>query len=431
MTYKQALAYLFEQLPMFHRIGAAAYKADLGNTLALCNLLGNPEKDFRSIHIAGTNGKGSTSHFLASVLQEAGYKTALFTSPHLKDFRERIRINGRMISKSDVNAFVKNHHSEFNSIKPSFFEWTFALAAWYFAKEEVDIAVIETGMGGRLDSTNVVKPIISVITNIGLDHTQFLGSTLEEIATEKAGIIKPGIPVVIGETNPETAKVFNTFSKKLKTELTFADQQILLTESNYSRHFPPLLNVEFHSVGNGNMYKITSPLSGKYQVKNLATVLCTLEKLKQSNLDINKEFIISGIRKVVKNTGLMGRWQTISHHPLTIADIGHNPDGIREVLEQISLTPHDKLHFVIGVVNDKDVRTMLGQLPKDALYYYCKADIPRGLDAGELAKIAEGFLLQGKAYSSVKEALIAAQLSAGITDLVMVGGSAFVVAEVV
>lgn len=431
MTYNQTLAYLFEQLPMFHRIGAAAYKADLGNTIALCNILGNPEKDFRSIHIAGTNGKGSTSHFLASVLQEAGYKTALFTSPHLKDFRERIRINGRMISKREVTAFVKKHQYEFKDLQPSFFEWTFALASWYFAKEKADIAVIEAGMGGRLDSTNVINPIISVITNIGLDHTQFLGTSLAAIATEKAGIIKPGIPVAIGETNSETSKVFDSFSKKLKTEITYADQQMLLRKSNYSRHFPPLLNAEFHSVHTGNIYKLTSPLSGKYQVKNLATTLCTLEMLEQCKLEIKKKHISAGIRKVVKNTGLMGRWQTISRHPLTIADIGHNPDGIREVLDQIAITSHDKLHFVIGVVNDKDVRSMLGKLPKDATYYFCKADIPRGLDAGELALMAEGYALQGEKYSSVADALKAAQQAAGTNDLVIVGGSAFVVAEVV
>jgi len=431
MTYKQTLAYLFSQLPMFHRIGAAAYKADLGNTIELCNILGNPEKGFKCIHIAGTNGKGSTSHFLASVLQESGYKTGLFTSPHLKDFRERIRINGHMISKSDVTTFVDKHKSDFNSIQPSFFEWTFALAAWYFAKEKVDIAVFETGMGGRLDSTNVVTPIISVITNIGLDHTQFLGSTLADIATEKAGIIKPGIPVVIGETNPETAAVFNSFCEKLNAEIAYADQQIVLDQSHYTRHFPPLLNADFNSVHQANIYKLTSPLSGKYQVKNLATVLCTLEILQQSGMHFLKEKIASGIRRVIKNTGLMGRWQTISRHPLTIADIGHNPDGIREVLEQIELTPHDKLHFVLGVVNDKDVRSMLGRLPKDATYYYCKADIPRGLDAGELAKLAGELALKGNIYPSVADALKAAQQAAGTNDLVIVGGSAFVVAEVV
>jgi dihydrofolate synthase/folylpolyglutamate synthase len=430
MTYQQTLAYLFKQLPMFHRIGAAAYKADLSNTIALCKILGNPEKEFKSIHIAGTNGKGSTSHFLASVLQESGFKTGLFTSPHLKDFRERIRINGKMISKKDVTAFVEFHQNDFKDIQPSFFEWTFALAVWYFAKEKVDIAVMETGMGGRLDSTNVVKPIVSVITNIGLDHTQFLGNTLAEIAGEKAGIIKQGIPIVIGESHPETEYIFNEFALRLQSEITFADQQILLNQTLFTKHRPPLLAAKFYSSITGDAYKLVSPLSGKYQLKNLATVISTIEKLNEKGLNIQKKYINSGIRKVVKNTGLLGRWQTISHNPLTIADIGHNPDGINEVLEQIALTPHEKLHFVIGVVNDKDVRTMLSKLPKDASYYFCKADIPRGLDAGELAKLAEVFTIKGNAYTSVKEALNAATNFAEPNDLVMVGGSAFVVAEV-
>lgn len=431
MTYPQTLEYLYNRLPMFHRIGAAAYKADLSNTIALCTKLGNPENKFSSVHIAGTNGKGSTSHFIASVLQEAGLKTGLFTSPHLKDFRERIKINGRMISKSDVTSFVVEHLENFKNIEPSFFEWTFALAVWYFAKEKVDIAVIETGMGGRLDSTNIVKPIVTVITNIGLDHTQFLGTTLSEIAREKAGIIKQGIPVTIGETQTETEPVFKEFSKKLNCEITFADQQMLLKKSNYTKHLPPLLSSEFHSVSGKNVYKLTSPLSGKYQLKNLATALTAIEKLRQTGVKITEKDITKGIRHVQKNTGLMGRWQTISHHPLTIADIGHNPDGIREVLEQLKLTPHDKLHFVIGVVNDKDVRTMLSKLPKDAFYYFCKADIPRGLDAGELALLAKEFSLKGNVFSSVKEALKSAQQTAGKSDLVLVGGSAFVVAEVV
>jgi dihydrofolate synthase / folylpolyglutamate synthase len=431
MTYRQTLDYLFSQLPMFHRIGAAAYKADLSNTVALCTKLGNPEKKFKSVHIAGTNGKGSTSHFLASVLQEAGMKTGLFTSPHLKDFRERIRINGRMISKKDVVTFVEQHLEDFNSIQPSFFEWTFALAAWYFANQEVDIAVIETGMGGRLDSTNVVKPVITVITNIGLDHTQFLGTTIEAIAREKAGIIKPGIPVIIGETQPESAQVFDQFSKKNHCQITYADQQIVLQRSGYTKHSRPLLAAEYHSQLTNTLYSITTPLSGKYQLKNLSTVLCAFETLQQSGFKMQSGHIRTGIRKVVKNTRLMGRWQTISNYPLTIADIAHNPDGIREVLEQISLTPHKKLHFVIGVVNDKDVRSMLGKLPKDAAYYFCKADIPRGLDAGQLALIAGEFALNGKIFASVKEALSTAQKSAGPYDLVVVGGSAFVVAEVV
>ncbi len=429
MTYKQTLEYLFSQLPMFQRIGAAAYKADLDNTRALCKMLGNPQKDFRSIHIAGTNGKGSTSHFLASVLQEAGYKTGLFTSPHLKDFRERIKVNGRMISKREVTSFVLHHREEFNAIQPSFFEWTFALAAWYFAKAKVDIAVIETGMGGRLDSTNLVNPIITVITNIGLDHTQFLGSTLKAIAVEKAGIVKQGIPVIIGETQAETTPVFIDFSQKLNANLVFADQQMKILESGFTKHRPPFLRAQIISDAGSN-YSLASPLSGKYQLKNLVTALATLEKLQQSGMPVQEEHIISGVRNVVRNTGLMGRWQTLSRNPLTIADIGHNPDGIHEVLAQIELTPHQKLHFVIGVVNDKDVRSILGKLPKDATYYFCKADIPRGLNANELAKLAEEFSLQGIVSKSVKGALDSAQQAAGPGDLVMVGGSAFVVAEV-
>jgi len=431
MTYAKTLEYLYSQLPMFHRIGAAAYKADLNNTIALCSKLGNPERKFSSIHIAGTNGKGSTSHFLASVLQEAGYKTGLFTSPHLKDFRERIKINGHMISKKEVTTFVEMHRVDFKDIQPSFFEWTFALAAWYFYKEKVDIAVIETGMGGRLDSTNVIKPLLTIITNIGLDHTQFLGNTLAEIAAEKAGIIKSGIPVVIGETHAETQPVFNGFAQKLATEIYFSDQQISLRETHFTKHRPPLLSAEFKSLASNQLYKLTSPLSGKYQLKNIATAIRSIEKLQESDLKIQKKHIISGIRKTVKNTGLLGRWQTISINPLTIADIGHNPDGIKEVLEQIALTPHRKLHFVIGVVNDKDVATMLSKLPKNATYYFCKADIPRGLDASELAKSGNSLQLKGKAYSSVKEALASAQKNAGTDDLVLVGGSAFVVAEVV
>ena len=431
MTYKQTLAYLFGQLPMFHRIGAAAYKADLSNTQAMCRFLGNPEKNFRSIHIAGTNGKGSTSHFLASILQEACYKTGLFTSPHLKDFRERVKINGRTISKKDVSAFVRQHRDDFREIQPSFFEWTFALTAWHFASEKVDFAVIETGMGGRLDSTNVVQPILTVITNIGLDHTQFLGNTLAAIAVEKAGIIKQGIPVVIGETITETKGVFDTISAKHKAPVTFADQRIAVQHTRYSKHRQPLLLAEFYSAGSRKEYKLTTPLSGKYQLKNLATVLGCIENLKLSGIHIPDESIMAGIRNVVKNTGLLGRWQTLSLHPLTIADIGHNPDGIREVLEQIALTPHRRLHFVIGVVNDKDVYAMLAMLPKEASYYFCKADIPRGLDAVVLAEQAKEFSLHGQPFGSVAEALTNAKHAAAPDDLVVVGGSAFVVAEVV
>jgi dihydrofolate synthase/folylpolyglutamate synthase len=431
MTYQQTLDYLFSQLPMFHRIGAAAYKADLSNTIQLCVMLDHPEKKFRSIHIAGTNGKGSTSHFLASVLQEAGYKTGLFTSPHLKDFRERVKINGIMIGKKEVATFVQQHKEEFDAIQPSFFEWTFALAAWYFVKEKVDIAIIETGMGGRLDSTNVINPIVSVITNIGLDHTQFLGTTLEAIAVEKAGIIKQGIPVVIGENQSETSPVFDKTCRKQNSEISYADQHILLKETAYTQQNPPMLGATFYSLQNALYYNLVSPLSGKYQLKNLATVLNTLEVIQRKGFNIGESCIEDGILNVVKNTGLMGRWQTIKRKPLTIADIGHNPDGIREVLEQLAITPHNKLHFVLGVVNDKDVKGMLSKLPKNAVYYFCKANIPRGLDAGELAKLAGGIGLEGIVFESVKAALTAAQQSANANDLVLVGGSAFVVAEVV
>ena len=431
MTYQQTLDYLFSQLPMFHRIGAAAYKADLSNTLRLCALLGNPEKGFRSVHIAGTNGKGSSSHFLASVLQEAGYKTGLFTSPHLKDFRERVKINGKMIGENEVTAFVNQHKQGFDGIQPSFFEWTFALAAWYFAKEKVDIAIIETGMGGRLDSTNVIMPIVSVITNIGLDHTQFLGTTIEAIACEKAGIIKPGVPVIIGETQAETSPVFDKIINALNSKITNADKQIVLKKTGYTWQKPQMLGAEFYSVRNKVKYNLFSPLSGKYQLKNLATVLSTIEILQHSGFNIEMECIVTGIRDVIKNTGLMGRWQTIKRRPQTIADIGHNPDGIREVLAQIKITPHKKLHFVIGVVNDKDVLAMLDMLPKNAVYYFCKANIPRGLDAAELSKLAIGIGLEGNVFESVKGALASAQQSADAEDLVLVGGSAFVVAEVV
>jgi len=431
MTYQQTLDYLFSQLPMFHRIGAAAYKADLGNTIRLCGILDHPEKKFRSIHVAGTNGKGSTSHFLASALQEAGYKTGLFTSPHLKDFRERVKINGKMIGKKEVATFVQQHKEEFDAIQPSFFEWTFALAAWYFANQKVDIAVIETGMGGRLDSTNVITPVVSVITNIGLDHTQFLGTTLDAIAVEKAGIIKHGVPVVIGETQKETSPVFDRTCWEQNSEISYADQLILLKETAYTQQNPPMLGATFYSLQNALYYNLVSPLSGKYQLKNMATVLKTIEVVQRSGFNIGENCIADGILNVVKNTGLMGRWQTIKRHPLTIADIGHNPDGIKEVIEQLAITPHKKLHFILGVVNDKDVKGMLSRLPKNAAYYFCKANIPRGLDAAELAKLAVGIGLGGKVFESVKAALTAAQHSANADDLVLVGGSAFVVAEVV
>lgn len=406
MNYKQTIDYLFSQLPMFHRIGPAAYKANLDNITALGNILGNPQDKFRSIHIAGTNGKGSTSHLLASVLQESGYRTGLFTSPHLRDFRERIRINGRMIPEAEVVSFVEKMKNEFQTIQPSFFEMTTALAFDYFAKNKVAIAVLETGMGGRLDSTNIITPLVSVITNISSDHTQFLGDTPEKIASEKAGIIKAGVPVIIGETQKETEKVFREKAKKTGSEIFFADQ--LIKEHPYQ-----------------------TSLKGNYQQKNMKAVLQAIAVLQNKGFKITGENIRHGFLKVVENTGLMGRWQKLSGSPLTICDVGHNKDGIKEVVKQLSETPHKKLHFVLGMVSDKNHDEVLALLPKDAVYYFCKPDLPRGLDAGELKAKAADSGLKGEKYPSVKDAFQAAKKTADNDDLVFVGGSTFVVAEVV
>jgi len=430
MTYKQALHYLFEQLPMFHRIGAAAYKANLDNTILLCRLLENPEQKFPSIHIAGTNGKGSTSHFLASILQEAGYKTGLFTSPHLKDFRERIKINGKPIPKSEVIKFIIQNKKKFNSIQPSFFEWTFALASNYFAEQKVEIAIIETGMGGRLDSTNVVKPILCCITNIDFDHTQFLGTTLHAIATEKAGIIKPGIPIIIGESNEETAKVFVDFAKKFKSDLIFADKEYNILSSEIISAKTPLLKVNYQASSRRKII-LKSPLTGTYQLKNLRNVLSITSRIGTLGFPVSESQIAKGIKNVTKNTALLGRWQVLQTKPLCVADIGHNPAGIQEILIQLSRTPHNFLHFVIGVVNDKDIDTMLSLLPKKAIYYFCKADIPRGLDANKLKELASIHGLLGESFSSVRVAYEKARHHAKQNDMVLVGGSAFVVAEIV
>jgi dihydrofolate synthase / folylpolyglutamate synthase len=431
MTYKQTLAYFYSQLPMFHRVGAAAYKADLNNTKAICKMLGNPEKRFRSIHIAGTNGKGSTSHMLASILMESGLKTGLFTSPHLKDFRERIIVNGRKIPKREVTQFIQKHRLSIAEIEPSFFEMTFGLAAWWFAQEKVEIAVIETGMGGRLDSTNVIIPELSIITNIGYDHMQFLGNTLEAIAAEKAGIIKEHIPLIIGESQPETLPIFNEFAKNKNTKLYLADQNYSFYNKSLTQHRIPLLRIDVLRNGKPFLKNVASPLSADYQLKNILTVLQSVELLRQKNFKIGDNQMKAGIRRVIKNTKLKGRWQTLSTKPLTIADIGHNADGIREVVKQLKTVRYEDLHFVLGVVNDKDVYAMLKLLPVEACYYFCKADIPRGLDAAILAKQARSHGLTGNSYPSVRLAFEAAKLAARANDLVFVGGSAFVVAEAV
>jgi len=428
MNYQQTLDYLFSQLPMFHRIGAAAYKANLDNTIEIGRITGNPHKNFPSVHIAGTNGKGSVSNMLASVLQESGYKTALFTSPHLVDFRERIRINGKMIPEQFICDFVEQYREDFDRIKPSFFEMTFGLAMSWFSKEKVEIAVIETGMGGRLDSTNVITPLISVITNIALDHTQFLGTTIASIAREKAGIIKPGIPVIIGETDPQSADVFKSVALENKSSISFADKEITLS-ADLSNSDPYYLRINAKS--DKCVFTLDCPLTGIYQLKNLATVIETALRLelilgKPESLCIEK-----GIKNTLTNTGFKGRWQTLREKPRTICDIGHNPHGIEMVVNQLKSIQFKKLHFVIGVVNDKDISTMLSLLPENARYYFCKADIPRGLDASQLQSVASTYNLNGEVYCSVKEALNAAWAVAGEEDLVFIGGSAFTVAEII
>jgi dihydrofolate synthase / folylpolyglutamate synthase len=389
---------------MFQRVGASAYKTDLNNTVALCKLLGNPEQKLTCIHVAGTNGKGSTSHMLASILQSTGLKVGLYTSPHLKDFRERIKINGKMIPKKEVVDFVEKHKNDFEKIDLSFFEWTVGLAFSYFAKQKVDIAIIEVGMGGRLDSTNVIKPLVSVITNIGMDHTQFLGDTLKKIAIEKAGIIKEKIPVVIGETHAETKPVFETKAKEKTSSIFFADEY---TFEDY-----------------------TTDLKGNYQKKNVKTVLKTIQILQQT-YPISETAIIEGLKNTIKNTGLLGRWQTISEKPHIICDTGHNIDGIAQVIEQLKTYKYKQLHIVLGMVADKDISKVLSLFPKKAIYYFCCPQIPRGLKADLLLLQAKEFGLEGKPYTSVKKALSAAKKQAVENDFIFVGGSTFVVAEVV
>lgn len=431
MKYTETLQYLYEQLPMFHRIGASAYKANLNNTLEISKLLGEPEKKFPSIHIAGTNGKGSTSHMLASILQEAGYRTGLFTSPHLKDYRERIRINGRMIRKSEVTAFVRLYKQAFREIQPSFFEWTFALASYYFHKEKVDIAVMETGMGGRLDSTNIVKPILTIITNIGYDHMQFLGDTLEKIAEEKAGIIKAGIPLVVGETHEETSQVFSRVADMQKSSIYFADQSYTVLSHDTFNPGMNRFNLKMQKVGHPGHLNLSCPLTGRYQMKNLATVMQSVEILRAKGFDLSDQLVRNGISHVVRNTGLRGRWELIQRNPVTIADISHNKDGIQETLKHFTSADYIKLHVVIGVVNDKDVDAMLALLPVEATYYFCRANIPRGLDAATLAEKAWKKQLKGKAYPDVKSAVDSARIAAKPGEIVLITGSAFVVAEAI
>lgn len=406
MTYPDTLHWMFKQLPMYQNQGQTAYKADLENTWQLAKHLHHPERNFKSVHVAGTNGKGSTSHMLASILQEAGYKVGLYTSPHLKDFRERIKINGKEIDKGFVVDFIKTHKAFFETHALSFFEMTVGMAFDFFSKEKVDIAIVEVGMGGRLDSTNIITPELSVITNIGLDHTQFLGSTLEAIAFEKGGIIKPGIPVVIGETQSKTTPVFIELATRLNSKIFFADQL------SYKDVFE-------------------SALKGEYQKKNITTVQAAVDILRHQQFGISEDALKNGFLNVITNTGLMGRWQVLQQQPKIICDTAHNKEGLSYTMTQLLKEPSDHLHIVFGVVNDKDVTSILPLLPKQATYYFCRPNIPRGLDADNLCKIftANGF--RGDAYESVEEALSAAKQEATTSDVVYVGGSTFVVAEII
>ncbi|MGI4022314.1 MAG: bifunctional folylpolyglutamate synthase/dihydrofolate synthase [Janthinobacterium lividum] len=435
MNYQQTLDYLYQQLPMFTRVGESAFKKDLTNTLLLCEKLGNPQHQFKSIHVGGTNGKGSTSHMLAAVLQTAGYKTGLYTSPHLKDFRERIRINGEMISEQEVIDFVADQQENINVIQPSFFEMTVGMAFAYFARQKVDIAVIEVGLGGRLDSTNVISPLLSVITNIGWDHMNLLGNTLPEIAAEKAGIIKPKTPVVIGEYQPEVAAVFMEKAKQENAPLRFASEDWLIEKAANQDQLAEYLEVKVDPANQSQPtfqhLILKLDLTGTYQLKNLKTVLSGLNELKKQQFNITDDAVFIALKEVKRLTELQGRWQILSKQPLVICDTGHNPEGISEVLQNIAATPHQQLHFILGIVNDKDSSKILSLLPKHAAYYFCKPAIPRGLSAKILKEQAQTYNLLGDYFPTVKEALAAAKNNAREDDLIFAGGSTFVVAELV
>ena len=396
---------MFKQLPMYQKQGAVAYKADLSNTLKLASYLNHPEHNFKSVHVAGTNGKGSTSHMLASILQEQGYKTGLYTSPHLKDFRERIKINGEVITESEVINFIERHKSFFERNNLSFFEMTVGMAFEFFSKEKVDIAIIEVGMGGRLDSTNIIISEVSVITNIGFDHMAFLGNTLGQIAGEKAGIIKNGIPVVIGKSQKETEEVFKAKALDHQSPIYFADQSA---------------EIEYES-----------DLKGIYQKENKRTVLKTIQVLRETGWVISDKSVETGLKNVMRNTELRGRWQILQENPLVICDTAHNKDGLVLVMQQLQEQEYDQLHMVLGAVNDKDLASILPLFPKDAIYYFARPDVPRGLDEKELQKKAKSFHLRGEAFSSVTEAYLSAKQVATERDLIYVGGSTFVVAEII
>lgn len=429
MNYQETIDFLFSYLPMFQRIGAAAYKADISNTVEFMAELGNPERKFKSIHIAGTNGKGSSSHLIASILREKGLKVGLHTSPHLKDFRERIKVDNKMCEEEFVVKFVEDNKALIERLKPSFFETAVAMAFSYFAQENVDIAIIEVGMGGRLDSTNVINPLACLITNISFDHVQFLGNTLEKIAVEKAGIIKENTPIVISQTQQETRKVFEEKAKEKQSNIYFADDYL---SANNVRYELGLLTMDVMQEGKTRFVNLQSSLSGYYQQKNILGVIGLIDALNTHyNFQISDENIINGVKNLPTNYPILGRWQILSKSPLTICDTGHNEDGLNYVIEQIKNTPHEKLRFVLAMVNDKDVDKVLSMLDKTAEYYLSQANIPRALPVEDLAIKAKENGLSFSTYKTIKQALEKAQKDANEKDLVFVGGSTFTVAEVV
>jgi dihydrofolate synthase/folylpolyglutamate synthase len=428
MNYAETVDYLFTRLPMYSRIGVAAYRHDLDNTWQLTEFVGNPQRRFRSVHIAGTNGKGSTSHMLAAIFQQAGYKTGLYTSPHLKDFRERIRINGEFITETAVVDFVERVRPLSETMDPSFFELTVVMAFDYFAQQQVDIAIVEVGLGGRLDSTNIITPELSVITNIGYDHMNLLGDTLAKIAFEKAGIIKPGVPVVVGESHPETAPIFEQRAHEEGAPIRFADKQRYISDWDYQRHHL-VAGVATSPIGDDKQF-YTLDLAGIYQTKNLLTVLEAVHALKNKGWSIGHQHVERALKQVKKLTGLHGRWEIIHENPDIVLDVAHNEDGIRQLLQQIEVTDHEELHIVLGMVNDKEISRVLALLPAQAHYYFTRAQIPRALPQHELAAQAGAAGLKGLPYPTVPEALAAAKNHARPKDLVVVCGSVFVVAEV-
>lgn len=423
MTYEQAINYLYESAPLFQNIGAGAYKEGLGNTELLDKHFQHPHRQYATIHVAGTNGKGSVSHTLASILQSQGMKVGLYTSPHLTDFRERIRVNGEMIPQARVVSFVEQERTFFEPLHPSFFELTTALALQYFAEENVDIAVIEVGLGGRMDCTNIIQPLVSIITNISFDHIQFLGNTLEKIASEKAGIIKPGIPAIVGEWGKESvAEVFMNKAEEAGTSLVFADRENEIVDFTLT----PGQGYTYHTATFGTIH---GELEGLCQEKNTATILEAIKALRRKGIHISNQAVQNGFAKVSIQTGLRGRWQKIADKPLTICDTGHNVGGMQYITRQLATTPHQTLHIVIGMVNDKDVNTVLSMLPQDATYYFTQASVKRAMPSDQFSQEASRHGLKGQCYPTVHDAYLAAKAASGEEDLIFIGGSTFIVAD--